>query len=379
MSKDKLQTLQFFAQEGEIHLGIGHPAARLLPKNILQEASQHLYKQTSVDYLQYGAAAGDAHFRISLADFLSKGYHLDVQPETLLISNGISQALDMLCATFTRAGDTIFVEEPSYFLALHIFQNYNLNIIPIPMDNKGLNTDTVEELLKTHTPRFIYTIPVHQNPSGVTLSEERRKNLLELAEKHQFLIVADEVYQLLSYSSNMSRPLAAFVDSQLVISLGSFTKILAPGLRLGWIQAHPEHLEKLMARGVIRSGGGLNPFTSAVVKTAIDLGLQDSYINKLKTIYAENLNAMDSALKNSAFTYHKPGGGYFFWLELPEGVTAEALHNEALKHGVNFQVGSKFSSEAGLSNFIRLCFSYYDASDLINGVERLGASLESIS
>lgn len=378
MSTDKLQTVQFFAQEGEIHLGIGHPAAKLLPKDIIQEASQHLFDQTDVDYLQYGADAGDAYFRISLANFLSKGYRFNVKPETLFISNGISQALEMLCATFTQVGDTIFVEEPSYFLALHIFQNYRLNIVPVPLDANGLNIKAIAELLKTHQPKFIYTIPIHQNPSGVTLNEARRKKLLELAESNDFFIVADEVYQLLSYNDDSPKPLARFTNSERVFSLGSFTKILAPGLRLGWIQTHPKHIDKLLTRGVIRSGGGLNPFTSAIVKTAIDTGLQDAYLSKLKHIYAENLEAMDAALKNSAFRYHKPKGGYFYWLELPEGITADALHTEAQKRGVNFQMGSKFSSESGLNQFIRLCFSYYDAPELSEGISRLNKSFEAL-
>jgi len=378
MAVKKLQTVQFFAQEGEIHLGIGHPAASLLPKDLIQKASQSLFEQSNTDYLQYGAAAGDAHFRISLASFLSNTYGFSVPPETLLISNGISQALELLCARFTQPNDSIFVEEPSYFLALHIFKDHDLNIISIPLDEQGLNTDVLEDKLKTHKPKFVYTIPIHQNPSGVTLSEARRQKLLELAEMHDFLVLADEVYQLLSYSPDVPKPLAHFAMSERVISLGSFSKILAPGLRLGWIQTAPKFIERLLQRGVIRSGGGLNPMTSAVVKTALDLGLQDGYLNFLKRTYQENLETMDSALKDSAFSYHKPNGGYFFWLELPEGLKATSLHEVAQKHKVNFQVGSKFSSTGALENFIRLCFSYYRPAELKEGVTRLKKSLNEV-
>lgn len=376
MLTDKLQTVQFFAQEGEIHLGIGHPASQYLPKEILQQATEQLFLTEGTDYLQYGAAAGDAHFRITLAAFLSKHYNVNVQAESLFISTGISQALDMICASFTQANDTIFVEEPSYFLALHIFRNYDLNIVPIPLDANGLDIDTLELLLETHKPRFVYTIPVHQNPSGVSLSQERRERLVNLAESHDFLIVADEVYQLLSYTNQTPKPMAQFMDSERVISLGSFSKILAPGLRLGWMQLPSKHINVLLQRGVIRSGGGLNPLTSAIVKTALNLGLQDKHLNFLKSTYTQNLNAMHNALKPLPLTYHLPQGGYFFWLKLPDNIHADNLHKIALEPKVNFQVGSKFSSNGQLNEFIRLCFAYYDADELTEGVSRLKASLE---
>ncbi len=376
MLPEKPQTVQFSAQEGEIHLGIGHPAATLLPKEIMQEASKHLFSQENASYLQYGASTGDSKFRMTLAAFLSKAYDFTVTPETLFISNGISQALDMLCATLTRAGDTVFVEEPSYFLALHIFKNYDLNLVPIPLDEKGLDLDLLEERLKIHKPKFIYTIPIHQNPSGVTLSQARRAKLLELADKHDFLILADEVYQLLSYTSDVPKPLAQFVSSERVISLGTFTKILAPGLRLGWIQTHPKFISELSKRGVMRSGGGLNPLASALVNSVITLGLQDDYLSFLKRTYNENLEAMDSALEDSSFSYYKPTGGYFFWLKLADGITAQELHDVAQTQGVNFQIGNKFSSNNSLDSFIRLCFSYYDSATLKEGITRLKNSLE---
>ncbi len=377
MLNDKLQTVQFFAKEGEIHLGIGHPAASLLPKDILQQASQTLFEQSGTEFLQYGADAGDAKFRIALAAFLSKHYAFQVAPETLFISNGISQALDLLCAVLSKPNDIIFVEEPSYFLALDIFKDYQLKIIPVPLDEKGLDIEKLELLLERYKPRFVYTIPVHQNPSGVSLSQARRERLVQLAEAHDFLIVADEVYQLLSYNA-VPKPMASFVDSEQIISLGSFSKMLAPGLRLGWVQTQNERITELCERGQIKSGGGLNPFASAVVMTALEEGLQDAYLQSLKTKYKTNLNAMHAALKGLPLNYNLPTGGYFFWLKLPEGVSANELHKVAVKNKVNFQVGSKFSSNQDLNEYIRLCFSYYDAAELIEGVKRLGESLEEV-
>jgi DNA-binding transcriptional MocR family regulator len=307
---------------------------------------------------------------------LSKAYGLAVSPESLFISSGISQALDMICASFTKPGDSIFVEEPSYFLALHIFRDYGLKIVPVPIDKNGLDVELVEDLLKLHKPSFVYTITAHQNPSGVTLSQARKEKLVALAETHDFLILADEVYQLLSYTTHVPKPMAQFVGSQRVFSLGSFSKILAPGLRLGWVQTTPKLIEVLMSRGIIQSGGGLNPFVSAIVKAALDLGLQADYLSFLKHTYLERLNTMARALKPLPVTYDVPQGGYFFWLRLPEGLKAYKLYEVALQQKLNFQVGSKFSSRGELNEFIRLCFSYYAKDDLKEGIARLKTSLE---
>ena len=374
-----MQTTQFFAKEGEIHFGIGHPAPNLLPKDLLLKASQHRLSQNGSEYLQYGADAGDGYFRIAVTDFLNKHYGTAIAPQNIFISNGISQALELVCTTFTEAGDTIFVEEPSYFLALHIFNNHKLNIVPVPIDDNGLDVDALEKLLATHKAKFLYTIPTHQNPSGATLSQERRDRLVELAQKYNFLILADEVYHLLSYSDDIPKPMASYIDSNHVISLGSFSKILAPGLRLGWTQTTPEKIKELLKWGPIQSGGGLNPFTGSIVQSAIELGLQDSYLKKLKTTFSRRLTAMDTALASLPFSYNKAKGGYFMWLRLPDGISADSLHKAALKHDVNFHVGSKFSSQGGLDNYIRLCFSYYDVPEIEKGIDRLTLSFNNLT
>jgi len=376
MSEIKLQTAQFLAAEGEIHLGIGHPADDLLPKELLREAAQNRLSTQSSAFLQYGADAGDGHFRVQLGQFLTEAYGLEVAPETLFISSGISQALEMLCASLSRPGDVIFVEEPSYFLAFSIFRDYGLELLPVPMDAEGLDVEALEPLLKKHKPKFLYTIPAHQNPSGLTLSQARRERLVALAEIHNFYILADEVYQLLSYASDVPKPMAQYTGTGRVFSLGSFSKILAPGLRLGWVQAAPEHVERLTKRGVVQSGGGLAPFTSGVVRSALELGLQNRYLEQLKETYKGRLEVMDAALKSLLVHYQKPEGGYFFWLELPNNLAADTLLDVAKKHGVNFQIGTKFSVRGELKNYLRLCFAYYDEADLTEGVRRLGESIE---
>ncbi len=199
-----------------------------------------------------------------------------MDPGRLFVTNGISGGLDLLCTLFTRSGDTIFVEEPSYFLALRIFADHGLRIIPIDTDENGLVIELLEEKLREHKPKFLYIIPTHQNPSGHTLTEERRERLMELSRENDFLILADEVYHLLSYDQQPPKAFAAWTEDPHVLSLGSFSKILAPGLRLGWIQAGTEKFQTLAGCGLLDSGGGLNPFTSAIVREVIDVGRAES-------------------------------------------------------------------------------------------------------
>ena len=160
-----MSTTQTQIQEGVIDLGVGHPSLSLLPLAELHQAAQHRLSQPDPSLLQYGAELGDESFRQALAGFLSHHYGFPVEAEQLMITSGISQALDLICTVFTQPGDVIFVEEPTYFLALGIFKDHRLQIIGIPTDERGLNTEALEEALKTYRPKLIYTIPAFQNPT----------------------------------------------------------------------------------------------------------------------------------------------------------------------------------------------------------------------
>lgn len=362
--------------QGVIDLGVGHPGLELLPLDELRQAALRRLEQPDREYLQYGAEMGDGYFLVELARFLSRHYGSAVEPGHLLATSGISQAIDLACTAFTRPGDTILVEEPTYFLVLQIFRDHGLNVVGIPTDAGGLSLEALEQALQTHRPRLIYTIPTFQNPTGATQGFDRRRRLVELSQEHGFLILADEVYQLLHYSGAPPPPLANWVDGGTVVSLGSFSKILAPGLRLGWVQSAPQHLRRLAEVGVIASGGGLNPFTSAVVCSALELGLQEAHLTKLRDQYRARSSAMVEALQRHlpGLDFQKPGGGYFIWLEVPTD-TPELLP-KAMAAGVRFQPGVKFSSVGGLRNALRLCFAYYPPEQLREGVQRLAQVLQ---
>jgi 2-aminoadipate transaminase len=328
--------------------------------------------------LQYGTELGDGYLRLALADFLTDAYGVVCDPEPIFITNGNSQAIDLVCSVFTKPGDVVFVEEPSYFLALDIFRQHHLRIVGIPVDEHGLRIDALEAALTVERPAFIYVIPTFQNPTGYTLPVQRRERLVALAKEHQFLIAADEVYHLLSYTASVPPPMAAYVDSGVVLSLGTFTKILAPGLRLGWIQAAMALIERLANAGFIVSGGGLNPFTSAIVKTLVEDGSLRNYLHFLRTTYRERVMVMDASLSAhfpKTVKYYVPAGGYFFWLRFPEGTDTATFLANAAEHKVGFRSGSKFTVDGSLANYMRLSFAYYDSPTIERGIAGLAQAI----
>ncbi len=356
-----------------IDLGLGNPPLSLLPLDMIRESAQQALARNDNSILQYGTEQGNGYFRAALANFLSDGYGFSVNADNLFVTTGISNGLDLICSLFTKAGDTILVEEPSYFLALRIFADHGLNVVSVDTDESGLVPASLEEKLAGLPPRFLYLIPTFQNPTGYTLTQERREQIVRLAEKHNFLIVADEVYQLLNYSEQPPKPFGAFVDSKHVISLGSFSKILAPGLRLGWMQAHADIINRFANSGLMDSGGGLNPFTSAILRGVIESGGLGNNIARLKQIYLSQIQVMDEALRRHLpqAKYTIPRGGYFFWLKFPDSMDIGALRKQAGAFNVDFRQGALFSSSSGLKNYMRLCFVMYEADKIEEGVQRL--------
>lgn len=362
-----------------IDLGVGNPGPALLPLDLLRQAAGHALAQGDAAPLQYGYEAGDVRFRAALASFLQDQYKLKIDPGQLFASNGVSQALDLICTLHAQPGDVVFVEEPTYFLALRIFADHRLRVVGLPTDGHGLVIEALEEALARYRPALVYTVPTHQNPSGAALSLNRRRRLVELSQQHGFTVLADEVYHCLSYVEPPPPPLASFADSGTVLSLGSFSKILAPGLRLGWVHGRADRLQRLAQSGLLDSGGGLNPFTAAIVRSALELGLQQQHLDHLREVYAGRLAALDSALQRylaGQISYQRPAGGFFIWARLADGMDAEALLGTAQAHGIGFRPGVRFSSQGGLRDYLRLCFAYYDEERLAEGIVRLAEAIK---
>ncbi len=379
MDESGIVTFDSVPDGGVINFGIGQPSPDLLPVRLIQEATADFLERAHPLELNYGERRGDERFRKSLAEFLTRHYRSKVEPDSLIVSGGNSQALDFVCSQFAQSGDTIFIEEPTYFLAHRIFADHGLEVVGIPMDRDGMRMDVLREKLREHRPALLYTIPSYHNPCAVTLSGERRRELAELSREHDFTIVADEVYQLLHYFETPPPPaMGTLLDSGNILSLGSFSKIMAPGLRLGWIQGSPHLVERLMNTGVINSGGSFNHFTSQVMRHAIDLGLQQSMLDRLRATYRRRVEAMESALAETVgdqARWTRPEGGYFFWLELAPGSDAQKLKKRALQEGAGLQPGNVFSCEGGFGHFIRLSFAHYRREQIREGVARLAPLL----
>lgn len=378
------QTSQLWGEPGVVDLGIGQPQDVLLP---VEEFRRALSAAPVPPFqLQYGIERGDGALRVALADSLAPRYGAPVDPELMIISNGNSQAIDWCCAALTRPGDVVLVEDPTYFLARNIFADHGLRVVGLPMDDDGLLPDALAAALIEHRPAFVYTVPTYANPTGITTSATRRAEIVDLIARHGSLLVADEVYHLLSYGEEPPPSCCAWLDSNVVICLGTFSKILAPGLRLGWVQAAEPILARLEGYGTLVSGGGLNPFAAPIVTAMLQDGTALTYLDRLRTIYAARVAVMDDALRTAfgspdptggtitsagPVSWRTPDGGYFFWLRFPPEVDTGAVRPLAVARGAAFQPGAKFSTDSGFRDCLRLSFAYYGEDDLVRGVHAL--------
>jgi DNA-binding transcriptional MocR family regulator len=375
-----LPITQITLQPGFVDLGMGNPDLDLLPLALIRQSAQAYFAAGDRRPLQYGKEQGDGYFRRALAQFLSTAYGKPVDRENLFVTNGASSALALLCSLYTQPGDVVFVEEPTYFLALRIFADYRLDVVPVPMDDDGLRLDALDRLLETYQPKFVYTIPTFQNPTGRTLIPSRREGLVERAQHHDFLIIADEVYHFLPYTQQAPEPFALLApQAEQVVSVNSFSKILAPGLRLGWIQAHDRVIKRLARSGLLDSGGGMNPFVSALLRTLIESDGLSAHIARLRDEYAHRLDAMDAALQQylPRAEYVRPQGGFFFWVRFP-GVDGASLRQKGRDFDVGLRQGTLFSSGDGMEDTVRLSFSYYGPDQIEEGVKRLSRCLETM-
>lgn len=380
-SESSLPSLLISIPEGVIDLGWGHPSPRLHPVDTLRRAAEIALADGAPIPLQYGATQGYGPLLHSLAKFLSaqESYTAPVSPSELFLTAGASQAIDHATTLFTRTGDTVFVEEPTYYLIQSIFEDHGLNVVGVPTDNDGLRMDALEAMLEspdTPRPRMLYIIPTYQNPSGSVLPSDRRRKLVELSQRHDFLVLADEVYNLLHYGEPPPPPIASFDTSEegCAISLGSFSKILGPGLRTGWLQARPPIVRRFANAGLTISGGGLNHFTSTLVHAVLEHGMLEDNIVRLRRTYAERVVAMTDALQEhlgDAVEFTAPGGGYFFWLTFTDGTDTDELLPVAQEHGVNYRPGTAFSASGAFTNAIRLAFALYEPDMLVEGIRRI--------
>jgi DNA-binding transcriptional MocR family regulator len=362
---------------GLINFSLGQPAPQLLPLATISDAAQRLAGADRL-LLQYGATPGYLGFRESLAAFLSEAHGTEIGAAQVAASGAISLSLSLIADVFARRGGVIVCEDPTYFLARGIFESAGIEVVGVPTDADGLRVEALRERIDAGLEvDLVYTIPSFHNPTGVCSSEARRQSLLELAAEKDFIVAADEPYNLLHFGETPPLPLATLdAGRNRVLSVSSFTKILAPGLRLGWVHASEALLERFLGHGTLRSGGALNPVMSFIVQGTLDNGALTEHIAGLREQLAKRCRALCDALREEMpdVSFEEPQGGYFVWAQLPPGESSRQLRRDAKAHGVAFTPGYRCAIEADLDRCMRLSFAFYDQAELREGVRRIAAA-----
>ena len=366
----------------------GLPASDLFPRARFEEACRKVLEQNVSQALQYGETEGYNPLREMIARHTSR-YGVKAQTENVLITTGSQQALDLIGKLLINAGDRVLVEAPTYLGALQAFNVYGAEYVSVPCDENGLRTDLLEAPLRSG-PKFMYVLPNFQNPGGTTLSEERRRALVLLADRYGIPIVEDDPYGQLRYEGEHLTPLVVLDRENMprdsgytlgnVIYLSTFSKTLAPGLRLGWIVAPPEVIAKLVQ---LKQGADLHTSTFAQI-IAYEVAREnflDEHVKKLRIVYRERRDVMLEALKlyfPSEINWTRPKGGLFLWLTLPNGMNANELFHEALKQNVAFVPGDSFFAPNGQGqegrHHLRLNFSHARPEEIREGVRRLSVA-----
>jgi DNA-binding transcriptional MocR family regulator len=374
---------QMVLREGYCEFNFGQPDPDLLPLDALRRAPAAALDLFGSDMLAYGAPEGAWPLIEWIRERVESREGVAVALEECLTTGGNSDAIDQIGTLFTSPGDVVFVESPTYHLGLRILRDHHLDLRAVPVDAEGLDVGALEGRLEAlaregRRARLLYTIPTFHNPTGVNLSAGRRAALLELAAAHDLLIVEDDVYRELAYDGPAPPSLFAAAPRGRVIRLGSFAKALAPGLRLGWINASAEQVRRLADGGLRDSGGGPNYAMAMIVTALCRSGDFDAHGERLRTAYRERRDALAAALREHlprGCTFTVPGGGYFIWVNLPAHMDAELLLARADDHKVSFIPGRRLSIDGGGRHALRLSFALMKPAHLAEGARRLGALL----
>ena len=369
---------------GTISLVFGHPDATTLPVDELRAAAEETLRSPQARIsLQYGPEQGTPALIDYLVARLNREEKLGLNREDLMIVAGSTHAVDMIARLYAGRDGAVLVEAPTYHDALHVFRNHGADLRPVPVDGDGLVVKALAAQLAAlrregKLPRLLYTIPNFQNPSGVTLTATRREAILELAREHGFLIVEDDVYRDLAFEEEVPPSFYSLAGGQGVLRIGSFSKIMAAGLRLGWLVAAPEHIQRCINCGAMQMGGGANPFVAHIVAEYCRAGRLEPHILQLRQVYRRRRDVTLTALEQHmprGVTWTHPRGGFFVWLTLPEGVSVEPLREAARQRKVLFVPGTGFFARGGGERNLRLAFSFVPPDEIGRGVAILAQAI----
>ncbi len=364
--------LEITQKPGVISFAGGLPAPDLFPIDDIKQACQKVLDEQGEKALQYGQTGGYYPLREQIAKWMKK-FNINVTPDEIVITGGSQQGLDLTGRVFLNEGDRVITTNPTYLGAIQAFNAYNPEYYTVSSDEGGMEVDQLEDLIIEATPALIYLVPTFQNPDGRTLSLERRKTIVDLSRRYNIPIIEDDPYSELFFDREVPPHIKSLIPDNVVL-LGTFSKLLAPGLRIAWLIAPSEVRDKYVK---LKQGADLftSRFTQFVITEILKSGKLDDHIKKLRKVYKEKRDCMIEAMKEyfpENVRWVKPEGGLFLWLILPEAINATELLPKAVEHEVAYIPGSAFFATGGGHNTIRLNFSYSSLEQTRKGMKRLG-------
>ena len=355
----------------------GLPNRELFPIQALREATCKVYDTQGRDVLQYASSEGYPGLREYISQCYREKINVSIPVENILITSGSQQGLDLLGKTLLNDGDKIVIEEPGYLGAIQALSLYKPQFIPIPVSNEGMHSEKLRAALSAERPKLVYTVPNFQNPSGISYPEKNRRDLSKVIESTDTIIVEDDPYGDLRFSGT---PQSSFKEllPQNTVLLGSFSKSLVPGLRLGWIVATDPLMQKLITAKQATDLHTSHFTQSIVYQYLIDTDV-GKHIDLIRKVYGSQCKAMQDSMKKhfpAEISFTRPEGGMFLWVELPRRMVALDLFELAIKEKVAFVPGDPFYVRGSQHNTLRLNFSCSDEDTINIGIERLGESIK---
>jgi 2-aminoadipate transaminase len=355
----------------------GLPAPELFPTQAMARAFYQVLSEEGPSALQYSTTEGFAPLRQWIAERMGRR-GLRTAPQEIMITSGSQQGLDLVAKVLLNGGDKVLVARPTYLAAIQTFSLFEAGFVTVSSDDQGMNVEEAAEQIGRHPEiKLVYLVPNFQNPSGTTLSLERRRRLLEVCQQSGVRILEDDPYGELRYRGEALPSIKSMDDSGLVIYLSTFSKIMAPGMRLGWVIAEPATYQQLV---IAKQATDLH--TNTVAQRAAHRYLcensADDHIARLRSVYGERCLAMLDSLSNSfpsGVSWTRPEGGMFVWVELPEDVKAEELLAKAIMEKIAFVPGAPFFADQRRHNFMRLNFSNQSTRKIEEGIGRLATVL----
>ncbi|MNO49118.1 2-aminoadipate transaminase [compost metagenome] len=375
-ASDIRQLMKIITDSSLISFGAGNPAKNLFPIEELKKANDLVYRDNALEAFQYSNSEGYAPLREWIADRHNTANQTHFVKDNILITNGSQQGLDLVGKILLNKGDIVLCESPTYTSALSAFRSYECEFRDVTMDSEGMILSEVEALITKHNNiKLIYIIPNYQNPTGTTWSLERRKAIAEIAAKNRIIIIEDDPYNEMGFDGSRIPSISKFDNNKIVITLGSFSKSLCPGLRIGWIIASEDILAKL-----IYAKQATDLQTNEIVQRQVYYYLKmynfDEHLSGMREKYKHRCKiACDSATAFFPETVHfiKPAGGFFLWLSLPDHIDTKDLLPLAIQRGVAYVPGQSFYSDKSRHNNIRLNYSSAAEPDLVRGIQILGS------